>query len=571
MQSEQDSVHVHPLGTRAKVLLVSVFGPYAQDDDYGSRAINPMELYHNQVTKVQGGFSLRMFHRSFGLMMIQSNIDAPCTLLDFPTRERFIREIRDNSYDIVGIGSIVPNIGKVKDMCDLVRRYLPAATIVVGGHVTGLNDLADFITVDHVVKGDGIRWFRRYLGQDEGAPIRHPLVYSGSGARIMGLTLRGRSTAATLIPSVGCPVGCNFCSTSALFGGKGHFVDFFKTGDEIFSVMCQIEEQLKVASFFVQDENFLLHRTRALRLLELMQQHGKSWSIYVFTSGEILRSYTIEQLVGLGVAWVWMGLEGEDSQYQKVRDVDTHSLVGMLQSNGIRVLGSSIIGLENHTLDNVGEVIDYAVRHCTDFHQFMLYMPVPCTPLYMSHQRDGSLLPPTEFALADTHGQFRFNYRHKHIPQGREEQILFDAFQRDFEVNGPSLLRLIRTILTGWRTYKNHPERRIRERLLREVRPLRSAYAGALWAMMKWYRSNQSIRDKVELVLNDIYAEFGWRTRLMARLIGPLLYVTLKLEERRLARGWTYEPQTFYEKNPAAMACGRFGRAARNRWVVAKG
>ena len=52
---------VHPLGSRAKVLLTSVFGPYAKDDEYGSRAINPMEFLHNQVTRVQGPFSVRMF------------------------------------------------------------------------------------------------------------------------------------------------------------------------------------------------------------------------------------------------------------------------------------------------------------------------------------------------------------------------------------------------------------------------------------------------------------------------------------------------------------------------------
>src|SRR5688572_25283423 len=99
----QISPPCHPLGSRARVLLSSVFGPYAQDDAYGSRAINPMELYHNQVTRVQEVFSLRMFHRSWGLMLIQANIDAPCTLLDFPTLDRFIEEISTNQYDIVGI------------------------------------------------------------------------------------------------------------------------------------------------------------------------------------------------------------------------------------------------------------------------------------------------------------------------------------------------------------------------------------------------------------------------------------------------------------------------------------
>jgi len=43
----------HPKGTRARVLLSSVFKPFAQDDEYGSRVINPVELYHNQVTRAQ--------------------------------------------------------------------------------------------------------------------------------------------------------------------------------------------------------------------------------------------------------------------------------------------------------------------------------------------------------------------------------------------------------------------------------------------------------------------------------------------------------------------------------------
>jgi hypothetical protein len=115
----------HPLASRARVLLSSVFGPYSQDDQYGSRTINPMELYQNQVTRMQGGFSLRMFHRSFGLMMIQANIEAPCTLLDFPTLESFTEQISQNSYDVVGISGIIVNVGKVAKMCELVRASSP--------------------------------------------------------------------------------------------------------------------------------------------------------------------------------------------------------------------------------------------------------------------------------------------------------------------------------------------------------------------------------------------------------------------------------------------------------------
>jgi radical SAM superfamily enzyme YgiQ (UPF0313 family) len=546
----------HPKKTRARVLLTSVFGPYARDDAYGSRKINPMELYHNQVTRFQGAFSLRMFHRSFGLMLIQSNIEAPCTLLDFPSLDRFVQEIARNDYDVVGISAIIPNIGKVAKMCQLIRTHLPHAAIVVGGHVTNKADIEATVDADHIVRGDGVAWFRRYLGQAVQAPVRHPMAYSGNNSRILGVAIKDKpgDTAAILIPSVGCPVGCNFCSTSALFGGKGHFINFYETGDALFAVMVQLEKQLKVQSFFVMDENFLLHRTRALRLLELMQSHKKSWSLYVFSSARVLQSYTMEQLVGLGVSWVWMGLEGKNSQYAKIRNVDTHALVRRLQSHGIRVLGSSILGLEDHRLEDMPEIIEEAASYGTDFHQFMLYTPNPGTPLYAAHKAAGTLLDESEFPPADAHGQYRFNYRHRHIPAGMEEHFLRRAFQRDLEVNGPSLARLIRTLLTGWQKYRRHPDPRIRNRYLREVEPLRTTYAGAVWAMRSQFARNTPMAAEMKRLLQDLYKTFGLRTRLIAPLVGRVLLFTLRREEKRLARGWTYEPKTFYEKNPSALA-----------------
>ena len=61
------------------------------------------------------------------------------------------------------------------------------------------------------------------------------------------------------------------------------------------------------------------------------------------------------------------------------------------------MLGSSIIGLEEHTPENIDEAIDYAVSHNTDIHQFMLYTPMPGTPLYAEHEANGTLLGIAEF------------------------------------------------------------------------------------------------------------------------------------------------------------------------------
>ena len=547
---------VHPLGTRARILLSSVFGPYAQDDAFGSRSVNPMELYQNQVTRTQGALSLRMFHRSFGLMLLQANIDAPCTLLDFPSRERFVQELQEQPYDVIGIGAILPNTAKVVEMCALVRRFQPRATLVIGGHIANKGDLDRIVDADHIVRGDGVQWFRKFLGQDEKAPVRHPAVLSGFGTRIMGTPLPKSpgSTAAILIPSVGCPMGCNFCSTSAMFGGKGKFVSFYETGDELFAVMQRIATELQVRSFFVLDENFLLQRKRALRLLELMEQHRKSWSLYVFSSARVLQSYSMEQLIGLGISWVWMGLEGKQSQYAKLNGVDTRALVKNLQSHGIRVLGSSIIGLEHHTPENIQAIIDDAIAHDSDFHQFMLYTPIAGTPLYAQHQAQGTLIPESELPPADVHGQYRFNYRHPHIHDGREGQFLLDAFNRDLAVNGPSLARLIRTTLDGWLRYKKSPDRRIRERFAQRAKVLRTTYAGAAWAMAQWYRDDARIGGQMRALLARLYREFGWSTRIVAAVVGRYLYRMMKKEDLRLAQGWTYEPASFYEHNRAALA-----------------
>jgi radical SAM superfamily enzyme YgiQ (UPF0313 family) len=507
-----------------------------------------MELYHNQVTRAQGSYSLRMFHRSWGIMMIQANISAPCTVLDFPTRESFARELSKQKYDIVGISSIIVNLGKVKEMCRMVRELAPTATLVVGGHVTAIPGVEDMLDADHVVRGEGISWMRQFLGEEENAPIVHPAIVSGMQTRIMGVRLPERKggTAATIIPSVGCPMGCNFCTTSSFFGGKGKFVNFFETGDELFEVMNEMEAKLHVNSFFVMDENFLLHRPRAMRLLDRMKAAGKSWELAVFSSANAIRKYTMSELVEMGVSWLWMGLESAKSGYSKLRETDTLQLTKELRDHGIRVQGSTIIGLEHHTPDNISAEIEHAVDHGTDFHQFMLYTPVPGTPLYQDMTKQGRMI---EVDPADIHGQFKFNFRHSAISRDDSKRFLDWAFYRDFERNGPSLYRMCRTIFAGWKRYRDYPDPRVRERFAREMKKVSTAYTAALWAMEHQFRRvNEGLSEQVRSLRREIQREFPLVARVTAAALGPILLWTSLREEKRLAAGITYEPPTIIQR-----------------------
>ncbi|MGI9101224.1 MAG: B12-binding domain-containing radical SAM protein [Terriglobales bacterium] len=541
-------METHPKGTKARVLLTSVFGPYARDDEFGSRSINPMELYHNQVTRAQGSFSLRMFHRSWGIMMIQHNISAPCTVLDFPTLADFERELTTGHYDVVGISSIIPNIGKVREMCRIARKLSPDSKIVVGGHVAAIPGLEWMIDCDSIVKGEGISWMRQYLGEDANAPIQHPPILSGLRMRVMGIRVHEskRSTAATIIPSVGCPMGCNFCTTSAFFGGKGKWTNFYETGDELFEVMVKAEAALQTRSFFIMDENFLLNKKRAMQLLDRMKQEGKSWALYVFSSANAIRKYTMQELVELGVSWLWMGLESPQSGYTKLDGTDTLSLTRELRQHGIKLLGSTIVGMEHHTPENIRDEVEYAISHGTDFHQFMLYTPIPGTPLHKQMSEEGRML---DVDLADIHGQFKFNFQHPAISRDDSQKFLDWAFRRDFERNGPSIYRICQTMLQGWQRYKNSPDLRVRDRFQWEMKQLRLAYNASLWAMEKRLKNaNASVSVQIRDLRKQVEKEFGLAARATRTFLGPVLLWASKREDRRLARGQTYEPPTIIER-----------------------
>jgi radical SAM superfamily enzyme YgiQ (UPF0313 family) len=530
-----------------RVLLTSVFKPFAQDDRYGSRAINPAELYHNQVTREQGPFSLRMFHRTWSLMLLQRNITAPCTVLDFPTRDRFVRELHAHHYDIVGISGIVVNVGKVAEMCRLTRLHSPRSTIVVGGHVTAIPDIAGLVDADHIVRGEGVSWLRGFLGEETRQPIAHPLIRSSFGFRLMGLppTSGGRKSA-TIIPSVGCPMGCNFCTTSAFFGGKGKFVNFLESGDDLFRVMLHADERLGVSSFFMMDENFLLYKKRALELLARMKAHGKSWALNVFSSANAVRKYDIRQLVDMGVEWVWLGLEGPASGYGKLAGTDTLDLTRELQSHGIAVHGSTIVGLEHHTPENIGADIDHAVSHDAVFHQFMLYTPMPGTPLHAQIRAEGRMLEDVD--LADGHGQFKFNFRHPAISRDASKTLLDGAFRLDFERNGPSLYRLMRTMFQGWRRYRDDADPRVRARVWRAASTLQSSYGAALWAMEKYLRpSNRIVSERIGALRAEIEHQFPW-SRVVNCSLGPVLLWSTRREARRFPYGRRLEPRTFVDR-----------------------
>ena len=151
--------------------------------------------------------------------------------------------------------------------------------------------------------------------------------------------------------------------------------------------------------------------------------------------------------------------------------------------------------------------------------------------------------------LADIHGQHQFNFQHAAISREDSKKFLDEAFRRDFERNGPSIFRICRTTLNGWLRYKNDPDTRVRARFAWEARSLKDGYASALWAMERHLRkTNPAVSARVHDLRVEVGREFGFQSRVVTSLLGPVLWWSARREERRLLAGATYEPQTIIER-----------------------
>ncbi|MBN2419251.1 MAG: radical SAM protein [Deltaproteobacteria bacterium] len=438
-----------------KLLLTSVFGPYAVDDKYGVKE-NKMELFHNQVTREQGIFSYRFNHRSQGLYFLAENVDMPTTVLDFPSLRRFKQELK-KGYDYIGISFIIPNFKKAKEMTRLIRELSPESKIILGGHGVSIPGIENMVDNDYICKGEGVYFLRRLFGEKEDWPIKHPLGYSSFNRQVMGVPWAPDS--GILITGVGCPNKCRFCATSHFFGD---YIPYLKSGREIYDLCCRYEDEKGITDFGVLDENFLKMKDRALELLELMESNNRRFTFAIFSSAETIGELDdLDILVRMGINFIWIGVESKQEIYLKNKGTDFPWLISELRKRGVSVLASSILFLEGHDKKTIWEDVDFVTSLEPDYLQFASLGPIPGTQLYRDYKKAGKLI--SEIPYEAQHGQGEIWFSHEHFTRDESREFLRLAFEIDYNRNGASMLRAIKTALMGYKYCEEHVDEKIKK------------------------------------------------------------------------------------------------------------
>jgi hypothetical protein len=140
--------------------------------------------------------------------------------------------------------------------------------------------------------------------------------------------------------------------------------------------------------------------------------------------------------------------------------------------------------------------------------------------------------------------------------------MLLRAFRRDFDVNGPSVVRIARTLLRGWQRHKADPDSRIRARYARECGDLATVYAGALWAAERWL-AREPAGSRVREVRQSLVREFGLRARVSGPLLGRAILLGHGAREPAPPSRTRVRAADVLRDEPALGGRGRDGNALR--------
>jgi hypothetical protein len=525
----------------ARVLLTTVFKPFGIDNLYGRAESNP-EIFHNRLTRNQGIFSYRSHFQALGLHVIANNIETDCTVLEYPTFKRFIKELK-KGYDYVGIGSAMCNLQKLKLMAETIREEAPRSKIIIGGFCASLDNLSEMIPLDYLCVGEGISFMRELLGEPAEFKFKNPDAHSIPHS-LMGVPLWWRKNP-QIIVGLGCPYGCEFCQPSHFFGRK--HIRFFKNGDDLFDEMERMERVFNSRNIaFNGDDNFLMDRKRAEGLRERVMESGRQYDLFYFASAKDAKQFGVDRLAEMGTSLIWLGRESSLIKQAKTEGVDFKELIEEMHCHGIKVILSSMLFMDHHTPDDIWKDIEDHISTKPDFSMLPYCSVAPGTPYYERLKKEGRIL--FGMPYEDWNG-ISFPYT-LHPLFSSEEciRIRTEALDLEFNTLGPSIMRIIRTDLEGslYMADSDNPVLRKRAGFLAGNM---SRYRAALWAIARLVPTN-GMRDTAEELLSEVERAYGPITGREKAMGAGVWSLGAKEKLRHRLVGDVIQPRTMLTRYP---------------------
>lgn len=310
----------------------------------------------------------------------------------------------DRDFDLVTISSYSAQIKEAYQIADYFRQQ--GTKVAMGGlHVTQLPEEAAK-HCDAVMVGEGELLWTELIRDLEANQLKP--IYSARGREFdleqaplpaYELLTPEKYNRLTVQATRGCPLRCEFCASSLLLTERYKCKPIAKVLREI----DYIKEIWKRPVIEFVDDNALINRHYWKTLLSELKTRKVRWfaetDISVSEDAELLQimrlSGCVQILVGLESP-VLAGLDGLEQRknWKKKKMPQYLSAIRQIQSQGIRVIGCFIVGLDGHDCNIFEEIYQFAVESELFDIQITLPTPFPGTSFYSRLKREGRLLDP---------------------------------------------------------------------------------------------------------------------------------------------------------------------------------
>ncbi len=207
---------------------------------------------------------------------------------------------------------------------------------------------------------------------------------------------RSRYFADIVQTSKGCPFDCEFCSVTAFDGRKLRHKSISQVVSEIKTIQDSAN-QYKKKSIFFADDNIIADRDYARELFTALKPYNLNWScqgsINVSKDPDLL---ALMKEAGCGA--ILVGLESISGRNLEAMGKNVNlrhdylNAIKTIQSFGIMVHGSFILGYDFDTTESFDELIDFINEAELLMPLINILTPLPGTRLYNRFEDEGRLL-----------------------------------------------------------------------------------------------------------------------------------------------------------------------------------
>lgn len=358
----------------------------------------------------------------------------------------------DEDFDIVCLSPVAQQINNAYETAKRFRER--GVTVVIGGiHATvepeEVKEHADSVIIgeaeglweqflDDFREGRTKEFYRREPGNvvdlTKTPPPRYDILPDPKYYKVISVQV-----------TRGCPHDCEFCASAKLYGLKYRH----KSVEQVVNEIKMIKEIWKNPYIYFTDDNMLVLREFSKELLRALIPLKIRWyafsDISIADDEELLallfKSGCTQMTIGLE-SLTPANLESLNKNNWKLKQLKRYpEMIAKIQSHGIGVFGSFVVGLDNDSTEVFKNVRDFVLDNNLFGTSFSVLTPFPGTRLYSRLSEEGRILDdnwdnytcfdvvfePRNMSIKELEEGFRWLYEEIYSPQVTSRRMRYFA------------------------------------------------------------------------------------------------------------------------------------------------